>query len=435
MEISRQKYIDELISKKHNNLIKVITGLRRCGKSYLLFTIFYNHLLNDGVNQKQIIKFAFDNLEDIIKLDKYYPEEETLIYDSKKKNYVVNSKKFLAYINDNINEEINYYLLLDEIQLLDKFVFVLNSFMGHKNYDVYVTGSNSRMLSKDIVTEFRGRGDQIHIYPLSFKEFYDAKNLNFDDVYREYEYYGGMPYVLWLKTEEEKQEYLKGLFKEIYIKDIVDRNDIKNDANFESLLKVLSSSVGSYTNPGNIENVFKSKTNTIYHHDTIKKHIDFIKDSFLLAEANKFDIKGKKYIGANSKYYFTDLGLRNALLNFSQFEPTHIMENIIYNELIMRGYSVDVGITEIAEKNKNGNYVKKQIETDFVCNKLNNRLYIQSVYAIETNEKINQEKRPLININDNFRKIIIIFDRVKKYYTEDGIEVISLKDFLLGEDI
>lgn len=431
MEISREKYLNELIERKNNKLIKVITGLRRCGKSYLLFNIFYDYLKSEGINDSNIIRFAFDNDEDIDKLDKYYPEEETKIYSKNKKTYVVNSKKFRAYIKDLTNENDSFYILLDEIQLLDEFVGTLNAFLRHSNFDVYVTGSNSKMLSKDILTEFRGRGDQIHIYPLSFKEYYIARNLSFDEAYLEYQYFGGMPYLLELKSEERKQEYLKGLFSEIYIKDIVDRNDIKNDFNFVKLFDILSSSIGSYTNPTNIENTFKSELKVSYHHDTIKKHIDYMKDSFLLYEANKYDLKGKKYIGANSKYYFSDLGLRNALINFRQIEPTHIMENLIYNELVNRGYSVDVGIMDIFEKSKEGINTQKQIETDFVCNRLGSRVYIQSVYSMENIEKLNQEKKSLINIKDNFRKIIIVKDTIKKYYTEEGIEVINLKDFLL----
>ena len=288
------------------------------------------------------------------------------------------------------------------------------------------------MLSKDILTEFRGRGDQIHIYPLSFKEYYVSRNVSFEEAYLEYQYFGGMPYTLELPSDDSKQTYLKGLFSEIYIKDIVDRNGIKNDESFETLLEVISSSIGSYTNPTNIENTFKSELKQSYHHDTIKKHIDYMKEAFLISEAKRYDIKGREYIGANSKYYFTDIGLRNALINFRQSEPNYIMENIIYNELVLRGYSVDVGIVEINEENKNGNYVSKQLETDFVCNKMSNRVYIQSAYYMESIEKQNQEKKSLLNIKDNFRKIIVVRDLVKKYYTQEGIEVVSLMDFLLG---
>ncbi len=432
MEIERKKYLNELIKRKGNGLIKVITGLRRCGKSYLLKRIFKKYLLESGVDSSKIIFFAFDDKEDVFKLNKYLENEPTLIYDSKG-NYKVNSNKFYLYIKDMTLKPGYYYLLLDEIQLLDEFVMTLNGFLNHDNYDVYVTGSNSKMLSKDIITEFRGRGDQVHVYPLTFKEFYDVVSLDFEEAYLEYQYYGGMPYILSIDNDSRKEEYLKNLFTEIYIKDITDRNSIKDLDSFNRLLEYLSSSIGSYTNPTNIERTFKSEIGTEYNHETINKHIEYIKDSFLAAEAHRYDIKGRKYIGSNSKYYFTDIGLRNVLINFRQNEPTHIMENIIYNELITRGYSVDVGIVEISEKNDNGNYVKKQLETDFVCNRMNERFYIQVAYSMETMNKLNQEKKPLINIKDSFKKTIVVKDSIKRYYTEDGIEVISLKDWLLNQ--
>ena len=355
MEIKREHYLNEIIERKNNGLIKIITGLRRTGKSYLL---------NHGVTEKQIISFAFDNMEDIMKLDHYLQEEPTLIYDSRQ-NYAVNARKFILYINDITKEKQDYYFLLDEIQMLNDFVITLNGFLSHDNYDVYVTGSNSKMLSKDIITEFRGRGDQIHVYPLSFKEFFKTTNLSFEEAYMQYQYFGGMPYLLHLNSEERKQGYLKQLFSEIYIKDITERNGIKDTDSFEKLLCILSSSIGSYTNPGNLEKTFQSVERITYGHTAIRKHIEYIKNAFLIREARRYDIKGRKYIGSNAKFYFTDIGLRNALINFRQDEPTHIMENIIYNELVMRGYSVDVGIVEIPVKNKNKNYVAKQLETDF----------------------------------------------------------------------
>lgn len=431
MEIKRNKYLNELIDRKENGLIKVITGLRRSGKSFLLNKLYKNYLLEQNINENQIIQFAFDNREDIMKLDKYLPDEQTLMYDSRK-NYSVNEKKFLLYIYDLTKEKTNYYILLDEIQLLNNFVLTLNGLLNHDNFDVYVTGSNSKMLSKDVITEFRGRGDQIHVYPLSFKEYYEASNLSFDEAYANFQYYGGMPFLLNLNTNERKQEYLKQLFSEIYIKDITERKGIIDIDSFEKLLKVLASSIGSYTNPSNLEKTFKSVEKISYSHAAIKNHIGYIKDSFLISEANRYDIKGKKYIGSNSKYYFTDIGLRNALINFRQDEPTHIMENIIYNELIIRGYNVDVGIVEKSYKNENNNYVLKQLETDFVCNKINEKLYIQSAYSFETIDKQIQEKKSLINIKDNFRKMIIVKDNIRQYTTEEGIEVISLKDWLLN---
>lgn len=430
MEIKREQYLNELIERKNNGLIKVITGLRRSGKSYLLNKLYRSYLLNHGIKASQIISFAFDNLENIMILDKYLPDEQTLIYDTRK-NYVVNPKKFILYINDLTKENDVYYFLLDEIQLLGDFVFALNGLLSHDNYDIYVTGSNSKMLSKDVITEFRGRGDQIHIYPLSFKEYYDSVNLSFEDAYLEYRYYGGMPYLLSIDDEKRKQEYLKDLFSEIYIKDITERNGIKNIDSFETLLNILSSSIGSYTNPGKLEKTFKSVEKVVYDHDTIKKHIDCIKDAYLISEAKRYDIKRKKYIGSNSKYYFTDVGLRNALINFRQDEPTHIMENIIYNDLLQKGYSVDVGIVEINSKTEKGNYVRKQLETDFVCNRMTEKIYIQSAYSMETIEKQKQEMNSLLHIKDNFRKIIITKDSIKRYFTEEGIEVISLKEWLL----
>ena len=430
MEINREQYLNALIDRQNNALIKVITGLSRSGKSYLLNKLYRSYLLNHGIKASQIISFAFDNLENIMILDKYLPDEQTLIYDTRK-NYVVNPKKFILYINDLTKENDVYYFLLDEIQLLGDFVFALNGLLSHDNYDIYVTGSNSKMLSKDVITEFRGRGDQIHIYPLSFKEYYDSVNLSFEDAYLEYQYYGGMPYLLSIDDEKRKQEYLKDLFSEIYIKDITERNGIKNIDSFETLLNILSSSIGFYTNPGKLEKTFKSVEKVVYDHDTIKKHIDCIKDAYLISEAKRYDIKRKKYIGSNSKYYFTDVGLRNALINFRQDEPTHIMENIIYNDLLQKGYSVDVGIVEINSKTEKGNYVRKQLETDFVCNRMTEKIYIQSAYSMETIEKQKQEMNSLLHIKDNFRKIIITKDSIKRYFTEEGIEVISLKEWLL----
>ncbi len=432
MEIKRERYLNQLIEKRNNGLIKVITGLRRSGKSYLLNKMFKGFLSSQGVGEDQIISFAFDKMEDVMELDKYLPEEETLILDSRN-NYTVNSKKFLLYIKDKTKDAKQYFILLDEIQLLDKFVMTLNSFLSHENYDVYVTGSNSKMLSNDIITEFRGRSDQIHVFPLSFKEFYMASGKSFDKTYLDYQYYGGMPYVLSIEKESAKEQYLKNLYTEIYLKDITERNGIKDINSFEKLLEILSSSIGSYTNPTNLERTFRSQENIPYSHIAIKKHIEYIKNSFILSEAKRYDIKSRRYIGANSKYYFTDLGLRNALINFRQSEPTHIMENVIYNELIIRGYNVDVGIVEISEPNENGNYVQKQLETDFVCNKINEKIYIQSAYSMETIDKTNQEKKSLLNIGDNFKKIIIVKDSIHKYVTEEGIEVISLEDWLLND--
>ncbi|MCR5647570.1 MAG: ATP-binding protein [Acholeplasmatales bacterium] len=431
MEFKRDKYLNEIISKKNNSMIKVITGLRRCGKSYLLFNMYYKYLISIGINDKNIIRFAFDVDDDIDKLDKYFPEEETKIYDKKTRSFKVNSKKFRAYISDLTNETDEFYLLLDEIQNLDNFVGTLNGFIKKNNFDTYVTGSNSRLLSTDIITEFRGRGDQIKIYPLSFREFYSSMNLSFSDAYKTYAYFGGMPLVYNFKTDEQKAKYLKNLFEEVYTKDIVERNGIEDLDSFDRLIDSISSVIGSYTNPTNLENTFKSEMKITYNHITIANHLKYLIDSFLIYEVSRYDIKGKKYLGAQYKYYFSDIGLRNVRLNFRQQEQTHIMENIIYNELLYRGYNVDIGIVETNEKNKNGNNVKKQLEVDFIVNNNDERYYIQSAYSMSTDIKEQQEQKSLININDSFKKMIIVNDNIKSYMTDEGIRIISLEDFLL----
>jgi len=433
MKIKRDKYLKEIISRKDNGLIKVITGIRRSGKSYLLFNLYYDYLIENNIKKRNIITFAFDDDDDIDKLDAYYPEEPTRIFEKRKKGFKVNSKKFRAYIKDITNENDHFYLLLDEIQNLDNFVGTLNSFIRNKNFDTYVTGSNSRLLSSDIITEFRGRGDQIKIYPLTFKEYFEAQSLPFDKAYREYQYYGGLPLVMSFDSNEKKSAYLKNLFDEVYIKDIVERNNIVDDESFSKLINILASSIGSFTTTTKLENTFNSELKLSYSHNTIKKHIEYLKDSYLLYEVNRYDVKGKGYIAANCKYYFADLGLRNARINFRQDEPTHIMENIIYNELLSRGYNVDVGIVEISEPNSNGNNVLKQLEVDFVVNSINNRYYIQSAYSMPNKEKLEQECRSLERIDDNFKKIIIVNENIKTYQTEKGITVISLEEFLLNE--
>lgn len=430
MEIKRDRYLNQIIEKKDNGLIKIITGLRRSGKSYLLFRMYYSYLLSQNINKQNIICFAFDSDDDLDLLAPFFPEEPTKI--KQKRGFTINSKKFRAYVASLVNETDHYYLLLDEIQLLDSFTGTLNGFLRKGNLDIYVTGSNSKLLSSDIVTEFRGRGDQIKIYPLSFKEYYSTvPHLTFSKALREYQYFGGMPLLLSMTSETEKSNYLKNLFEEVYIKDIRERNGIQDSELFEKLINILASSIGSYTTPTKLEKTFKSELHETYSHMTIKKHIDYLIDSYLLEEVQRYDVKGKKYIGANSKYYFKDIGLRNARINFRQNEPTHITENIIYNELIIRGYNVDVGLVEINEKNENGNVVTKGLEVDFVVNTVNNRYYIQSAYSIPDNEKMKQEEKSLLNIGDSFRKIIITNDDVKPYKTEEGISVISLEDFLL----
>ena len=436
MEIKRDKYLSKIIESKNDGLIKIITGIRRCGKSYLLFDLFFKHLRNNGVDKRNIIRFAFDNDEDVDKLDSYFKDEPTKIYlDKEKRKYIINSKKFRAFISDITNDDEDYYILLDEVQLLQDFVGTLNGLSRHKTFDIYVTGSNSRFLSNDVASEFRARGEQIRIHPLSFKEFFDAHDLSFEDAYSEYQYYGGLPYISTINNDEKKITYLKEVFNQLYIKDLMDRYEISSVESFNTLINILSSSIGSYTNPTNIENTFKSEIKISYHHDTIAKHIEYLKEAFLIKEANRYDIKGRKYVASNSKYYFTDLGLRNIRLNFRQQEPTHMMENIIYNELVTRGYNVDIGIVEKWEKDENGKNVLKNLEVDFICNQANRKYYIQSVYSFGDEGKKIQELKPLQNINDSFKKIVIIKDTFKPWIDDRGIYYISLKDFLLDEMI
>lgn len=434
MEIKRDFYLNKLIERRNSKAIKVIAGIRRCGKSYLVFNLYRDYLIKDGVNKDNIITFAFDDDDDIDKLDKYYENEPTKVLDPLTRTFKVNSKKFRAFIKDITNESEQYYILLDEIQQLENFPGTLNSLLKRENFDVYVTGSNSKLLSSDIITTFRGRGDIIKIYPLSFKEFFEAQNLSFDDCYRNFSYFGGMPYILSLNSEEQKSSYLSNLYSEIYVKDISERYKIKNEDSLERLINILASSIGSPCSPTSLENAFKSKIKVNYHHDTIKKHIDYLKDCFLISQVDRFDIKGKNYINSGSKYYFTDLGLRNVRLNFRQIEETHIMENIIYNELIIRGFNVDVGAIETIETNLNGNSVRKNIEVDFVCNQTDKKLYIQSAYMILDEAKMHQEERSLLKINDSFKKIIIVRNDVRTHYNDNGTLIISLKDFLLNNN-
>ena len=431
--IKRDQYLNEIISKKHNGFIKVITGLRRSGKSFLLNTLFYDDLNKSGIKKDHIIKFAFDDSDDVDLLDAYYPEEKTRFKDENG-YYVINSKKFRAYIKDKIVDDGMYYLLLDEIQLLDNFVGTLNGFLRHNNYDTYVTCSNSKLLTKDVLTEFRGRGDEIHVSPLSFKEFFEYKNVSFDEAWNEYVEFGGMPLAV-LSNKEQKHNYLISLFKETYIRDIKDRNRIKNDGELEELLNVISSSVGSLTNPKKLVDTFKSEKGISISPNTIKSYLDYLCDAYLIKEAFRYDIKGKKYINTPLKYYFTDIGLRNARLNFRQQEETHIMENVIYNELIIRKCSVDVGVVEINELQENGKYVRKQLEADFVVNRGNQRIYIQSALSMLDREKHEQESRSLRNINDSFKKVIIVKGNFNPWYDENGIYIISLRDFLLSDSL
>lgn len=413
MEIRRDIYLNKLISKKHNGLIKVVTGMRRCGKSYLLFNLFKECLVNEGVNEKHIIEIAFDSFE-----NRKYRDPEVLF----------------PYLMEKIADKEMYYVLLDEVQMLDDFESVLNSLGRKKNVDVYVTGSNAKFLSKDIITEFRGRGDEVHMYPLTYSEFMSVYDGDKQEGWRDYVLFGGIPLVLGFETADQKSDYLKSLFEETYISDITGRNNIRNKAELEELLNILSSAIGSLTNPSKLSATFKSVKNKTISKETIIKYIDYLKDSFLIDSAIRYDIKGKKYINTPSKYYFTDLGLRNARLNFRQVEETHVMENIIFNELKVRGYNVDVGVVVMNEVDKNGKKIRKQLEVDFVCNKGSKRFYIQSAYALPDKEKMEQEQRSLVNTGDGFKKIIITKDAVAPLYNDEGILVMSVYDFLLNPD-
>ena len=413
MEIKRDRYLNLLISKKHNGLIKVITGMRRCGKSYLLFTLFKDYLLSEGIEKSHIIEIAFDAYE-----NKQYRDPDVLY----------------PYLKEKIKDDGMYYVLLDEVQLLGEFEAILNSLTRMKNVDVYVTGSNARFLSKDVITEFRGRGDEVHMYPLSFAEFMSVYPGTKQDGWNEYKLYGGLPLVLSFTTPDQKIAFLKSLFEETYISDIVGRHNIRNKAELEELLNILSSAIGSLTNPEKLAATFRSVKNKKISSNTIKKYIDYLCDSFLIDSAVRYDVKGKKYIDTPVKYYFTDMGLRNARLNFRQLEETHSMENIIFNELKIRGFNVDVGVIMQYDTNEKGNSIRKQLEIDFVCNKGSKRYYIQSAYAIPDQAKMEQEQRSLMLTGDFFKRIIITKDTPAPYYNENGVLIMSVYDFLLNEN-
>lgn len=423
MEIKRDFYLKKLISRRNNGLIKVITGIRRCGKSYLLNTIFYNYLLENGVDENHIIRFAFDSADDL------YLIGESLIKIEKEKRRV-DPEKFMAYIRSKMTDNGMYFLLLDEVQMLDCFESVLNGYLRKDNMDVYVTGSNAKFLSKDIITEFAGRGDEIHMYPLSFSEFMSVYEGDKYEGLSEYMLYGGIPSVVLREDFNDKTAALENLFGEIYISDIYKRNKIRNQGELEDLLNILSSSIGSLTNPEKLKNTFRTVKKSKITANTVKKYLDYFEDSFLIESAQRYDIKGKAYIETPKKYYFSDLGLRNARINFRQFEQTHAMENVIYNELRMRGYSVDVGVVTIAE-NKGGKVIRKQLEVDFVCNLGSARYYIQSAYSLPDEEKLLQETKPFRKIDDSFKKILVTKDIVPKHYDEHGILTLNIYDFLL----
>ncbi|MGN0545988.1 MAG: ATP-binding protein [Acutalibacteraceae bacterium] len=427
MQIRRDYYLDKLIKKKHNGLIKVITGIRRCGKSYLLNTLFYQHLLECGTDEDHIIRFAFDSADDL------YLIGENLIEMNRRKRGA-DPEKFMAYIRSKTAGEGQYYLLLDEVQMLECFEAVLNGYLRNDKLDVFVTGSNAKFLSKDIISEFAGRGDEIHMYPLSFSEFMSVYEGDKYEGLSEYMLYGGIPLVVLQNDINDKSALLESLFNEIYIRDIQRRNRIKNMGEFEDLLNILSSSIGGLTNPEKLKNTFRSVKNSKITANTIKRYIDYLEDSFLIETAQRYDIKGKSYIETPKKYYFSDLGLRNARIKFRQFEQTHSMENVIYNELRMRGYSVDVGVVPIVEKDNNGKLSHKQLEVDFVCNLGSSRYYIQSAYSLPDETKRMQEIRPFRKIDDSFKKIVVTKDIVPTHYDEHGFLTMNIYDFLLNPD-
>ncbi len=410
MEIKRDIYLNKLIHKRHNGLIKVVTGIRRCGKSYLLFNLFKDYLIAEGVDSKHIIELSFDTFE-----NKKFRDPEVLY----------------PYLKEQINDDTMHYVLLDEVQLLQDFESVLNSLIRMKNVDVYVTGSNAKFLSKDIITEFRGRGDEIHMYPLSFSEFMSVYSGTKQDGWDEYILYGGLPPVIKISDPNEKIAFLKQLFDETYISDIVGRHNVRNREELEELLNILSSAIGSLTNPAKLSATFQTVKQKRISNATIKKYMEYLCDSFLIDSAYRYDVKGKKYINTPVKYYFTDLGLRNARINFRQLEETHTMENIIFNELKMRGFSVDVGVIVLNTANEKGNGTRRQSEIDFVCNMGSRRYYIQSAYAIPNQGKMQQEQRPLLMTGDFFKKIIITKNAPTSYYNEEGVLIMSIFDFLL----
>ena len=413
MEIRRDSYLEQLKQRKNNGMIKIITGIRRCGKSFLLFVLYKKYLLESGVDQDHIIEIALDGIEN----------EE-----------LRDPKKCYRYIKDAMKDDGMYYLLLDEVQFMPRFEEVLNSLLHISNIDVYVTGSNSKFLSSDIVTEFRGRGDELRIYPLSFAEFFGAYDGDYDDAWNEYMVYGGLPQVAQFSAERQKAEYLKNIFTNVYIKDVVERNKIQNVDEIGTLVDILASAIGAPTNPTRISNTFKSERGINYSNKTISKHIDYLAEAFLISMAARYDIKGRKYVGANLKYYFSDIGLRNARLNFRQQEPTHIMENIVYNELLVRGYNVDVGIVEVLAKNNEGRRVHKQLEVDFVVNQGSQRYYIQVAFDMTSEEKQTQELNSLRNIPDSFKKIIIVNGTKKPWRNDEGFVIMGMKYFLLNVD-
>ena len=413
MYIKRDKYLNDIINRMHNGMIKVITGIRRSGKSYLVFNIFNDYLKSEGVAEDHIIKIELD--------------------DRKNKKYR-NPDVILDYIESLITDDKDYYILLDEVQLLDDFEEVLNSLLHISNADIYVTGSNSKFLSKDIITEFRGRGDELHVFPLTFKEFMQVYEGDVYHGWAEYVLYGGLPLTVSMKTDEQKVKYLQNLFQETYIKDITERHNIEKINELNDLINVLASAVGSLNNPSKIEATFKSQLQSDISLNTIKNYIEYIEDAFLVSEANRYDVKGRKYIGTPLKYYFEDVGLRNARLGFRQVEETHLMENVVFNELKARGYQVDVGVVPIRRLTQDGKRERVQLEIDFIATLGSKKYYLQSAFSLPDEDKVKQEKAPLLNVHDSFKKIIIVKDITKPQRDENGIVTINLYDFLLNEN-
>ena len=411
MDIKRDLYLQQLIDRRHNGMIKVVTGVRRCGKSYLVFNLFNNYLKSNGVDDKHIIKVNLEN---------------------RRNKKLRNPDALLEYIDAQLIDQDMYYILLDEVQLVEEFEDVLNSYLDVPNADVYVTGSNARFLSKDVITEFRGRGDEVKIYPLSFAEFMTAYNGSTQLGLDEYMTFGGLPLILTYKTEEQKSAYLKNLFEETYIKDIKERYQIRHEEEFEELLNIISSSIGSLTNPTKLSKTFQSVKHVNVNPETIKYYLEYLCDSFLVSKAMRYDVKGKKYIDTPYKYYFTDMGLRNARINFRQDEKTHLMENVIYNELLIRGFNVDVGVVPVVSRDENGKQVRSQLEIDFVCNQGSKRYYIQSAFRMNDEEKRQNEQASLTKVNDSFKKIIITGEESLVHRNEQGITTMSIYDFLLN---
>lgn len=410
MIFERDKYLNKLIAGRGNGLVKIITGVRRCGKSFLLFNIWHNWLLGQGVAPDHIVEIQLDDFR-----NKKFRDPEAL----------------LSYIDSMVKDDGNpYYVVLDEVQLVDDFVEVVLSLTHMRNVDVYVSGSNSRFLSSDVVTEFRGRGDEIRVWPLTFSEYLSGVGGDIRKAWIDYYTFGGLPQVALLESEEKKIDYLKNLYEFTYLRDVIERNHLRNPEGMRELVRVLASTIGSSSNPARIANTFKSAQNVAIKRDTIKQYISFIKDAFLIEEALRYDVKGRKYIGTETKYYFVDMGIRAAILNYRQQEETHIMENIIYNELRSRGYSVDVGLVEVK-----GSCSRKQLEVDFVVNRPPYRVYIQSAFRMPSPEKEQQERRPLLAINDHFKKIVIVGDDIHRKEDEYGVLTVSLLDFLTNNKI